>query len=366
MTTSNLKFPHRLDRLRQRLDEEGLDAIFISNAENRRYLSGFIGTAGYLFITTNDAVLLTDFRYTEQADMQAPGFRVDRISGKLDWLPGLAREFNVKRIGFEADDVTVSFFDRIKNAFSEAKDSVSDAQMKPTTGITLGLRAVKDETEIKLLTRAIEIGDRAFEEVAATLEPGVTENEVAYRVEQAVRRLGAESISFDTIVASGPNAARPHHRAADTPLAEGETIVIDMGARYQGYCSDLTRTVVLGRADDKIKAVYDIVLGAQLAAIEMAEAGMTGSELDGIARTFIAEAGYGDSFGHSLGHGVGLEVHENPGVGPNSQGKLENGMVLTVEPGIYLSGWGGVRIEDVVVLENGRARVISNAQKMNF
>ena len=194
----------------------------------------------------------------------------------------------------------------------------------------------------------------------------MTEEEVAWRIEQAVRRRGAEAISFDTIVGNGPNAARPHHRAGKDVLQEGQTIVIDMGARYQGYCSDLTRTVVLGKPDAQAKKVYDIVFAAQLAAIEMVHAGMTGAECDGIARKVIQEAGYGDAFGHSLGHGVGLEVHESPGVGPNSQGKLENGMVFTIEPGIYITGWGGVRIEDVVTLEGGRARVISKVPKMKF
>jgi Xaa-Pro aminopeptidase len=191
----------------------------------------------------------------------------------------------------------------------------------------------------------------------------MTEAEVAWRIEMAVRSRGAESISFDTIVGSGPNAALPHHRAGDRVLQQREPVVIDMGARYMGYCSDLTRTVVLGQPDETFKKVYDTVLGAQLTAIETVQAGMTGAEADRLARTVIEEAGYGEMFGHSLGHGVGLEVHENPGVGATSSGRLEDGMVFTIEPGIYLSGWGGVRIEDVVVLENGRARVLSRARK---
>ena len=352
----------RLDNLRAVIDEKGIDGLLISDGENRRYLSGFVGSAGYLFLTSDGAVLATDFRYIEQAAEQAPDFRVDRISGKLDWLPGLCAEFGVKKLGFEADDITVSQFERFKQAFS---DKGSETSLESTAGLTLELRAIKDEHELELLSRAIQIGDETFDEVSAEIEPGMTEAEVAERIEQAVKSRGAESVSFESIVAAGPNAARPHHRAGDTVIREGQTIVIDMGARYEGYCSDLTRTIVLGDADDKARRVYDIVLSAQLAAIELVEAGMTGTDADMLARKVIQEAGYGDDFGHSLGHGVGLEVHENPGVGPTSKGELKDGMVFTIEPGIYLPGWGGVRIEDIVVLEHGKARVISKARKVS-
>lgn len=350
----------RLDNLRAAIEEKGLDGLLVSDGDNRRYLSGFVGSAGYLFVTGEGAVLATDFRYTEQAAEQAPDYRVDRISGKLDWLPELCTEFGVEKLGFEADNITVSQFERFKQTLS---DKGTETALKATSGLTLELRAVKDEHELGLLSRAIEIGDQAFDEVSAQISPGMTEAEVAERIERAVKSRGAESISFETIVATGPNAARPHHRAGDTVIREGQTIVIDMGALYQGYCSDLTRTIVLGEADDKTKRVYDVVLSAQLAAIEMVEAGMTGSEADILARKVIQETGHGDDFGHSLGHGVGLQVHENPGVGPTSKGELKDGMVFTIEPGIYLPGWGGVRIEDIVVLEQRKARVLSKALK---
>ena len=352
----------RLDNLRAAIEEKGVDGLLISDADNRRYLSGFVGSAGYLFVTRDGAVLATDFRYTEQAAEQAPDFRVERISAKLDWLTDLCAEFGVKKLGFEADDITVSQFERFKQAFS---DKGAEATLESTTGLTLELRAIKDQHEIDLLARAIEISDEAFDEVSEEISPGMTEAEVSECVEQAVKGRGAESISFETIVAAGPNAARPHHRAGDTVIREGQTIVIDMGARYQGYCSDLTRTIVLGDADDKTRRVYDIVLSAQLAAIELVEAGMTGGEADMLARKVIQETGHGDDFGHSLGHGVGLQVHENPGVGPTSKGELKDGMVFTIEPGIYLPGWGGVRIEDIVVLEQGKARVMSKARKIS-
>ena len=259
--------------------------------------------------------------------------------------------------------MTVATLERFKKALKEGD---AGPELKPTTGIGVDLRAYKDPEELELLQRAIDIGDEAFERTAAQLVAGMNEKEAAWIFEKAVRELGAESISFDTIVAVGPNAARPHHATSDTLLVEGQTIVFDCGARYEGYCSDLTRTVVLGEPDDEMKRVYDIVLAAQLAAIDMVEAGMTGEEIDAIARKIITEAGHENDFGHSLGHGLGLEVHENPGVGPNAKGKLENGMPFTIEPGIYIPGWGGVRIEDVVVLEDGRARVMSHAAKMEF
>ena len=360
---SDFRFPSRVQKLREHLAKVELDAIFVSNGENRRYISGFVSTAGYLLVTQNDAVVCTDFRYTEQAAQQAPGWRIDRIGGKPEWLAKLVNEFAIKTLGFEADDMTVGTLERFKKAL---KENDVDPEWKATSGIGVDLRAYKDSGELELLQRAIDIGDQAFEETADLLEVGMTEKEAAWIFEKAVRERGAESISFETIVAIGPNAARPHHATSNSKLVEGQTIVFDCGSRYQGYCSDLTRTVVLGDADDEIKRVYDIVLTAQLAAIDMVKPGMTGEECDAIARKIITEAGHQNDFGHSLGHGLGLEVHENPGVGPNAKGKLGNGMPFTIEPGIYISGWGGVRIEDVVVLENDKARVMSHAIKMKF
>ena len=225
------------------------------------------------------------------------------------------------------------------------------------------MRQVKDDAEVELLTRAVEISDQAFEAVAPRIEAGVTEEEVAWELEKEMRERGAEALAFDIIVAAGPNGALPHHRAGERPIQEGDAVVIDMGAQYRGYCSDLSRTIAIGEPDETFGRVYDTVLRAQLASEEAARLGMTGGECDAVARDLIAAEGYGDNFGHSLGHGVGLAVHEYPLVGPNAENELADGMVFTVEPGIYLSGWGGVRIEDMVVMENGRARVLSKAHK---
>ena len=364
MSDIDFRHPSRIAGLRSVIQGNDIDGMLISDPQNRRYLTGFIGTAGYLFITETGAILATDFRYTEQAAYQAIGFDISRIQGRIsEWFPTILHDLGVKKIGFEADHLTVSALKMFEDALSERG---ADVAMVSKSGYTAKLRALKDEGEIALLQHAIDIGDAAFEETAAILTPGMTEKEAAWEFEKAIRDRGAESLSFDTIVATGPNAARPHHQTGDTTLKEGETIVFDCGATYQGYCSDLTRTVVLGDADTEVARIYNIVLEAQEAAIEKVEAGVTGADADAIARKIINDAGYAENFGHSLGHGLGLQVHEEPNVGPRGNTPLENGMPFTIEPGIYIPGWGGVRIEDVVVLENGRARVLSHAEKMRF
>lgn len=356
----------RIQNLRDALKEKKLSALLVSSPENRRYLSGFTGSAGYLVITRDDAVLATDFRYVEQAGRQAPEFRVLRIGAGYDWFPQLLSETGIRRLGFENEDISVALYQRLTRSLKESTAAGNKkARLVGTAGITEELRAFKDPEEMQLLQRAIDIADQAMNAVAPTIKAGQTEQEVAWRLEVAMRELGADGPSFDIIVGSGPNGALPHHRAGDRAIQEGEPIVIDMGARYQGYCSDLTRTIVLGTPEETFRRVYDTVLGAQLTAIATVQSGMTGVEADGLARKVIEEGGYGEHFGHSLGHGVGLAVHEYPQVSPTGQGSLEEGMVFTIEPGIYLSGWGGVRIEDIVVMEKSGVRVLSKAGKLD-
>jgi Xaa-Pro aminopeptidase len=268
-------------------------------------------------------------------------------------------------LGFESQNVTVATHSALTKAIGEA-GGAGRPELVSTSGIVEKMRAFKDREELALLTRAIEISDEAFEEISAAIEPGVTEREVAWKLEKAMRERGAENIAFDVIVGAGPNGALPHHRADDTVIKAGEAVVIDMGATYEGYCSDLTRTIVLGEPDETFRRVYETVLQAQVEAEERVTAGTTGAETDAISRSIISEAGFGDNFGHGLGHGVGLAVHESPTVAPRSEEPLEDGMAFTIEPGIYLSGWGGVRIEDIVILENGRARVMSKAAKLDL
>lgn len=353
---------NRLARLREYMVEQDLDGFLVSSAANRRYLSGFSGSNGYLVITDNDAVLATDFRYIEQAQTESPGFNVRRIRGGEPWLPDVAAELGMQLVGFEADDMSVAAYSSLRRTIEESDDNL-EVEFEGTVGVVEWIRAVKDDTELKMLDRAVQIADEAMSKIQAEIRVGMTEREVAWELHKEMRRLGAEGPSFDTIVAAGPNAALPHHRADESVIHPGEPIVIDMGANFRGYRSDLTRTFVVGEADDTFQRIYGIVLRAQEAAIEAARPGMTGEEIDSLAREVIEDAGYGDEFGHGLGHGVGLVIHERPMVVPKSQDVVENGMVFTIEPGIYISGWGGVRIEDIVVMEDGRARPLTRSLK---
>ena len=352
----------RVTRLAAQLPGRELDAILISAPENRRYLSGFTGSAGYLLITPQRQLLFTDSRYSEQAGNQAPHFEVIQMQPGLDWLMDALSETGVRRVGFESDHMTVASYNRVLDAVKE-REGLGGLSLIATSGITDELRPFKDQDELAQLQKAIDASDRAMEAVCPTIQAGMTEREVAWRMEVAMREYGADKTSFDTIVAAGPNGAMAHHRPDDTVIKAGEPIVIDMGARVNGYCSDLTRTVVVGEPDEMFHKIYNIVLGAQLTAINTVRPGLTGEECDGLSRHIIAEAGYGDNFGHSLGHGVGLAVHESPRVGPGGENVLEPGMVFTIEPGIYLTGWGGVRIEDIVVLGQDGATPLSKAGK---
>jgi len=348
---------HRLEKLHQKLDENGLDAILISQAGNRRYLSGFTGSAGFLLVTEKSAILATDFRYTEQAQAQAPDFEIFRSEGEPEkWLPDLISSLGVKRVGFEANDISFSTYRKLIATEGEK-------ELVPTEELVESLRAIKDETELEFITKAVELTDAVFEQVAPKIQPGMKEKEVAWEIEKSLREKGSESVPFDLIVASGPNSAWPHAKPSDRALLPGEPVVIDIGARCEGYSGDLSRTIFIGNEDKTFAKIYDLVLGAQLTAIATIEAGMSGEQADALARTVIEQGGYGEAFGHGLGHGIGLAPHELPRLGRESSTVLSNGMVFTIEPGIYVKGWGGVRIEDVVVLEKGKARVLSQAKK---
>ena len=345
------------------MEELEVDAFLVSAPSNRRYMSGFTGSNGVLVVTDDDALLLTDFRYIEQAKSESPDFEVRRIRASDPWLPDLANELSIDTLGFEADDLTVAQFSRLLKELDEADDA-PDIEFEETAGVIQKIRAVKDADELALLTRAVQIADDALADVRARIEPGMTERDISWALHLRMRELGAEGPGFDTIVAAGPNGALPHHRADDTPVRLGDGVVIDMGANFDGYRSDLTRTFVVGaEPSDKFREIYGIVLSAQLAAIDAAKPGMTGEELDDVARQVIADAGYGDEFGHGLGHGVGLAIHERPMVVPTSEDEIEDGMVFTIEPGIYIPGWGGVRIEDIVVMECGRAKPLTGSPK---
>ena len=352
---------NRLSNLRQEMSRHEIDAILISQPQNRRYLSGFTGSAGFLLITGRDAVLATDFRYTEQATIQAPDYVIFQITGTMsNWLPELTAGLDSHRLGFEDGHVTFSLYQQLHDIL---KDTRPNLKLVPAGGLVESLRAIKEPEEIELITRAAEITDRALETVTDTLQPGVTEKEVAWKLESCLRELGSQTIAFDVILASGPNAALPHAKPSERKIPPGEPIVIDMGGRIEGYCSDLSRTICLGTPDETFRKVYGTVLEAQLAAINGIKEGMSGHDADAIARVVIEKAGYGKAFGHALGHGVGLAEHEEPRLGSNSEDILKANMVFSIEPGIYITGWGGVRIEDLAVMDGGRPRLLSNAKK---
>ncbi|MGD9891415.1 MAG: M24 family metallopeptidase [Dehalococcoidia bacterium] len=367
MTISHSAVPaqaHRITRVRAALDEHKLDALLVTDQHSRRYLSGFTGSAGMLLIGRFESLIAADFRYWDQARQQATGHDLFKTVGPLaDWFGDFVRPFGGRRIGFESASLSYDLFRQMRELIGNLPPG-DRSELVPTVGLVEEMRSIKDAGEIVALERAIALGDAALASVAGRIEPGWTEQQVAWEIEQYVRTHGGDGMSFPTIVAGGPWGAMPHARARDVVLEEGHGVVIDMGVLLDGYCSDMTRTIYLGEPDPKFKSIYDIVLTAQFTAEELIEEGMEGEAAHRLAHLVIEEAGYGEQFGHGLGHGIGLQVHEAPRVALKSKDVLKNGMVFSVEPGIYLDGWGGVRIEDLVVLENGRCRVLTAAPKL--
>jgi Xaa-Pro aminopeptidase len=351
-----LAITQRLQKLRQKLLEEELDSILISQPEDCRYLSGFTGS-GALLISPHSAILATSFIYLEQAKREAAGFEIVRMKGEPDGFVELISGQGIKRLGFEAS-LTFAEYRRL----AEEADKL-ELQLISTEGLVDSLRAVKEEEEIARLVKAAELADNALEYISQEIHPGMKEKEVAWEIERFIREKGSEPVPFDIIVASGPNAALPHAKPTERTIFPGEPIIVDLGARVEGYSSDLSRTLYLGSWEENFTKIYNLVLQAQLSAIANLEAGMTGEQVDNLARTIIRQEGYEGAFGHGLGHGIGLATHEQPRLGPSATNVLAENMVFTIEPGIYLSGWGGVRIEDMVIVEKGRAKTLTKVRK---
>jgi len=351
-------YDKRVEQLRKVLAQQELEAMIVTQPENRRYLSGYTGTDGTLILTQDKARLITDFRYTEQAEREAPGFQIVEASPTLlgTELGRLVADPGARRVGFESHQVTCSQCD-------EWKETVPEIELVPLKYTVERLREIKDESELDLIERAAAIGDGAIAHIRMFLKPGMTEKEVAWELESYMRTHGAEAVAFDIIVGSGPNGAMAHATISDRVIQEGEPIVIDLGARVEGYNSDLTRTLFLGQPDERFQELYYLVLDAQMAALTGIKPGMTGREADALARDVIEAAGYGERFGHGLGHSVGLAVHEEPRASRTSEAVLRPGNTLTVEPGIYITGWGGVRIEDLVVITEKGVEILSKAGK---
>jgi Xaa-Pro aminopeptidase len=347
-------YSKRISRIQAILRRKKLDGLLVSQPENRRYLSGYsaldhgIGeSAGLLLIPAKgDPLLLTDFRFQLQAEAEAGLFRIVLYpKGLLALLKELLPDLGFRSLGFESHYTLHSFAEKLK-VFAEK----SDLRLESTTDLIENLRIIKDEDEIEKLRASVDLNEKVFDQVYSSLAPGQSESEIALLVESTMRRMGAQSSSFNTIVAAGPNSALPHAVPGSTLTRRDQPLMIDMGLILAGYCSDMTRTFMLGEPDAYFLTVHRLVRKAQLAAMAEIRAGVMAAKVDKIARGIIAQAGYGAAFGHSLGHGVGLAVHEEPRLSSRNGKRLRAGMVVTVEPGIYLPEWGGVRLENMVVV----------------
>lgn len=345
-------YKERVSRLQGLLQENNLDALLITSSANRTYLSGFTGSSGYVLITITQAVLFTDSRYVTQAGEQVA--HMDIIEHEPKAIRTIAKalvDCGIQRLGFESAHVTYADYQAYAN-------ELNGIDLVPAVDMVEQLRMIKDEWELAILKEAAELADQTFSYILGVIKPGMKEREVALELETYMRKAGATGPSFETIVASGERSALPHGVASDKVIQSGEFVKLDFGAYYKGYCSDITRTVMVGKPTKKHKEIYEIVLEAQVHALEQIRPGMTGSEADALTRDIIKMYGYNDYFGHGTGHGIGLEIHEAPRLSQNSNTCLQTGMTVTVEPGIYLPGFGGVRIEDdIVITENGIERL---------
>jgi Xaa-Pro aminopeptidase len=357
----------RIEAIRKVLAEKELDALMVSVQENRYYLSGFTGedtqfdeSAGVLVISAQRLVLATDSRYELQAGAEAQGFEIVCYKKGLEnELPEIAAAMGIRRLGFESVRISHKNHAAYHEALSRLEPKV---ELVATENLVERLRQIKSEDEVQRTIDALRLAEKAFCRVIGTLRPGQTEKQVAWEMEKAMREAGAQGLSFPVIVASGPNSALPHAVPTDRRLAKGEPILFDWGARLNEYCSDTSRTVVLGAPDAHFKKVFDTVVHARDMAIAAIKAGVGGTAVDKVARDHIDQNGFAGKFGHSLGHGTGLAVHEAPRLSPIKDERLEAGMIVTVEPGIYLPGWGGIRMENQVVVRDTDARVLNDPE----
>ncbi|MFC0335365.1 M24 family metallopeptidase [Paenibacillus sepulcri] len=352
---------NRLAGIRGKLSGLKADGILITSAANRRYLSGFTGSAGVLLITEAHSWLITDFRYMTQAPLQAAAFTVvEHGLNMLDTVKELAASAGIRKLAFEEDHV-------VYKEYASWKQQLGSIELVPAEGAVEALRLIKDEAELTVMIEAAALADDTYKHILSFIKTGVSERSIALEMEMFMRSKGATSSSFDTIVASGERSALPHGVASERIIGRDEFVKLDFGAYYNGYCSDLTRTVVIGTPTDKHKEIYAIVLEAQLTALAGIKPGMTGRDADLLAREVITRYGYGDFFGHGTGHGLGMEIHEAPRLSKTGNVVLQPGMTVTVEPGIYLPGFGGVRIEDdIVITETGNSLLTSSPKELTI
>ena len=354
----------RIRTVRKAIADRELDALLVLIAENRHYLSGFAAedngfdeSAGALFISAERLVLATDSRFDIQARAQAPGFEVLVYTQNLaQALPSLLESIRARRLGFESQ--RLSFAQHARMAETMAKAGLSTT-LVPVQELVESQRLVKGAEEIAATRQALAVAERIYAEVTARAHPGLTEKQLAWAMERGLREAGADALAFPTIVAAGPNSARPHAVPTDRPVAAGEPLLFDWGVRLNGYCSDTTRTIVLGAPDGEFRRIYQVVRTAQKKAIDAIRPGVAARAVDAVARAHIEESGFAGKFGHGLGHGTGLAIHEAPRLSPFSEATLAPGMIVTVEPGIYIEGWGGIRLENQVVVGNDGPEVLN-------
>lgn len=346
----------RKEKLTKYLNENNLDAVLITDEYNMKYLSG-ADYEGIFFGCKEQNYILTDSRYTEVAERDAIDATViTATKSYYEVVKELIVKHGVAKLGFEDLHLTFAHYTK----FNEL-----GASLVPVGNAISTFRQIKDELELEYLAMAESIGDKAFDHVLGIIKPGMTEMDIAIEIELAMKRNGAENLSFDTIVASGINGSMPHAVPGQKKVEVGELITMDFGCKYKGYCSDMTRTIMLGKASPKQKEIYNVVLEAQLKALDGIHAGVKGKDIDKIARDVIAKRGYGEYFGHGLGHSVGLFIHEGPNLSPKEERIIQENMIETVEPGIYIPNFGGVRIEDmVVVTKNGHINLAKSTKEL--
>jgi len=348
--------PEHITRIRQVLKQKNIDAAVITKLVNVRYLTDFSGTSGALVISPRKAFFLTDFRYQKQAKKQVSGHDIKIYSGSFDsYLCSLIERLRSSTVGFEANSLPYA---RFKKWASSLK-----AELIPLDNLVENLRLKKEKKELGKIRKAADISDRAFRHILSFIKPGVQEREIAIELEYFMRKQGADRYAFELIVAGGRRSALPHATNSANKVRENAFLVLDFGAVYKGYCSDLSRTVFVGKPGEKERKLYKAVLSAQEKAVEKVAVGQKARAIDSTAREFLMEQNLGDYFGHNLGHGVGLEIHEAPVLGPKSNDVLQSGMVFTIEPGVYLPEKGGVRIEDLVALGEEGAEVLTKSSK---
>lgn len=351
-------FRHRIEKLRKSMKREKLDGVLLVGDPNRNYLSGFTGNESYALITQSKAFFITDSRYTEQAQQQVKDYEVmeyNKSGSFVDFLSNLVKKNEVERLGFEEDIVTYNIYSIYNSKLS--------CELVPMNGIVENIRIIKDDEELKLIKSAAEIADKAFYHMVDYIKPGMTEREVGLELEFYMKKSGASGLSFPSIVASGLRSSLPHGEATDKVIGSGEFLTLDFGCVYKEYCSDMTRTLVIGKPSDRMIEIYNVVLEAQKLALQEYKPGVPAAAVDAIARDYITKKGYGKYFGHSLGHGVGREIHESPVIGYRNNSELKEKMVVTDEPGVYIPGFGGVRIEDLLVVTKSGGKALSESSK---